>query len=349
MARAVLSSLLLGLLVVQAFCRVPDQFASQSAASNDACGMCKLGVRVLGDLMCDPSVEDTVATWLVDNICSQFQKDQKQQCLDLVVGLTPALVEWLRANASPDTLCSEAGVCGTAAAQLTTAAPKLHVNKPNDMTCPVCMFVVSRLKSQIMDPVTQEQIQQYSMAACDKMPEGMMRDACVAFVQQCEMTFVKYIGTMEPSEVCMMIGTCLDQALARVGPAAPLKARAVVAANQLVTLMQAPPSNDHCETCKVVVMEMHQLLANPELQTQLVDYAKQACALVPSFADSCITDVDQYAPMVFGMMLAYLQPEQVCVQLQLCPPPSMMRSFSMQATMLGSKYNKFSQAKTLAA
>lgn len=149
MARTVLSALLLGLCVCQGFCRgtlcrhlalrgstgycqalttllapaVPDHFPLQSAASNDACGMCKLGVRVLGDLMCDPSVEDTVvsyqqqaashptravpacpsqqpqlhswlpivacvyysftvalqATWLMQNICSQFNKDQKQQ------------------------------------------------------------------------------------------------------------------------------------------------------------------------------------------------------------------------------------------------------------------------------
>lgn len=56
---------------------------------------------------------------------------------------------------------------------------------------------------------------------------------------------------------------------------------------------------------------MHQLAANPEIQVQLVDYAKQACSLVPSLTDTCKADVDQYAPMVFGMVLAYLQPEQV--------------------------------------
>lgn len=64
---------------------------------------------------------------------------------------------------------------------------------------------------------------------------------------------------------------------------------------------------------QVVITEMHQLVANPQIQVQLVDYAKQACALVPSFADSCKADVDQYAPMLFGMVLAYLQPEQVGV------------------------------------
>lgn len=64
-------------------------------------------------------------------------------------------------------------------------------------------------------------------------------------------------------------------------------------------------------TPQVVVNEMHQLVANPELQVQATDYAKQACGLVPSLADSCRADVDQYAPMLFGMVLAYLQPQQV--------------------------------------
>lgn len=56
---------------------------------------------------------------------------------------------------------------------------------------------------------------------------------------------------------------------------------------------------------------MHSLVANPELQAQVVDYAKQACSVFPSFQATCEADVDQYAPMVFGMALAYLQPEQV--------------------------------------
>lgn len=62
---------------------------------------------------------------------------------------------------------------------------------------------------------------------------------------------------------------------------------------------------------QVVVQEMRQLVANPELQAQIIDFAKQACSVFPSFQPTCEADVDQYAPMVFGMALAYLQPEQV--------------------------------------
>jgi hypothetical protein len=74
-----------------------------------------------------------------------------------------------------------------------------------------------------------------------------------------EMTFVKYIGEMEPAEVCMMVGTCLDAAVARIGKPAPLKAQSVAAVARLVTaagqiqgmLQAAVPSNDQCDTCKV--------------------------------------------------------------------------------------------------
>jgi hypothetical protein len=103
-----------------------------------------------------------------------------------------------------------------------------------------------------------------------------------------------------------------------------------------------------CCFAQVVVMEIHQVLANPDIQTQLVTYAKEACNLIQSLSAQCKADVDQYAPMVFGMALAYLQPDQVCAQINMCPPPSLVGSFRQQGSlfkeqqgMLAAKYEKF--------
>jgi hypothetical protein len=80
-----------------------------------------------------------------------------------------------------------------------------------------------------------------------------------------EMTFVKYVGSMEPSELCMLIGTCLDTAAARMGIAQPLKPNSAVALSQMMVLAQAlqavpaAPANDHCETCKVMLAPAMQL------------------------------------------------------------------------------------------
>lgn len=68
---------------------------------------------------------------------------------------------------------------------------------------------------------------------------------------------------------------------------------------------------------QVVVQEMRTVVADPKLQAQMVDYAKQACSVFPSYQPTCEADVEQYAPMAFGMIMAYLQPEQVRT-LQLC-------------------------------
>lgn len=111
-----------------------------------------------------------------------------------------------------------------------------------------------------------------------------------------------------------MLSDCLQSE--RNAPLLQLSAADLAPISQLKQAMQAaaaasPHSNDHCETCKVVVQEMRQLVANPELQAQLMAYAKQACAVFPTVQPTCEADVDQYAPMVFGMMLAYLQPDQV--------------------------------------
>jgi hypothetical protein len=64
------------------------------------------------------------------------------------------------------------------------AQPKQHSSRPNDVTCPLCMYVAGKLKEQINDPVTQADIESASMAACAGLPEGMMRDACTSFVEQ---------------------------------------------------------------------------------------------------------------------------------------------------------------------
>jgi hypothetical protein len=43
----------------------------------------------------------------------------------------------------------------------------------------------------------------------------------------------------------------------------------------------------------MIVTETHALLAKPDTQQQLMDYAKQACTVFPALKDQCTTYVDQ--------------------------------------------------------
>lgn len=46
------------------------------------------------------------------------------------------------------------------------------------------MYVAARIKEQLGNPVTQADIHDASVAACNELPAGVMRDACDAFVEQ---------------------------------------------------------------------------------------------------------------------------------------------------------------------
>jgi hypothetical protein len=113
-----------------------------------------------------PLTRCTQATWLVSNVCSQVA--DKDQCVDIIRGVTPALVQWLRANANPDTMCGTMGVCGSATSaadapsplqalfsqiarqqqpeRAQQAQPRMHAARANDMTCPLCMFVAVKVR-----------------------------------------------------------------------------------------------------------------------------------------------------------------------------------------------------------
>jgi hypothetical protein len=54
------------------------------------------------------------------------------QCRDIVIGLAPAAVQWLRMNADPSVMCSSVGVCG--------AAP--HLAHSLKVRVPMCVMLM---------------------------------------------------------------------------------------------------------------------------------------------------------------------------------------------------------------
>jgi hypothetical protein len=52
------------------------------------------------------------------------------------------------------------------------------------MGCPLCMFVVGKVKDGLSDPVTRDQIRDKTAAACATLPEGPMRDTCNQWAKQ---------------------------------------------------------------------------------------------------------------------------------------------------------------------
>ena len=52
----------------------------------------------------------------------------------------------------------------------------------------------------------------------------------------------------------------------------------------------------------------------------ILSYAKSGCEAFESYKDQCEEYIDEYGPMLFAVLISYLQPEPFCSQMGYCPP-----------------------------
>ncbi|PNH01420.1 Proactivator polypeptide [Tetrabaena socialis] len=138
----------------------------------------------------------------------------------------------------------------------------------------------------------------------------------------------------DSSQACELLGMCVAGLtrfrLPPLGPglvAALAAAREDVgpAAGRLAAATQQPALRDNrCDACKMMVLEVHTLISNPDFQTSLTTYAEAACDTTapPAYAAFCKSTVDAYVPLVMGALQQYVQPDPVCQRLHLCAAPS---------------------------
>lgn len=64
-----------------------------------------------------------------------------------------------------------------------------------------------------------------------------------------------------------------------------------------------------------------------DTQREVVELSKKACDLFDTYQDYCTALIDEYAPLAFNLLEAYLQPDSLCLQLGYCPPSPPVAKF----------------------
>jgi hypothetical protein len=290
---------------------------------------------------------------------------------DALPGVPPTLSDLLRALASVAASSSDADNAAPPPPRAPPVEPtdqkkasralSPHLNPvdaPKDVTCPLCMFVLTKIKDALSDPITREKVHDAGLKACASLPGGdaakTIRDACVDFLERNEAEIYDYIDQTEPGDLCEKLSACMPPAHQMPTMAAPDGGAArpylggYVPAGAMAVKMEKPLmrlSDGNCDVCLAVVKDLHRAIASPEVQDQATALAKQACDALPSgasggaadLAAQCKAGVDQYAPLVFGMALAYLQPATLCAQVHLCPAPSLSVTPQFVATPKASR------------
>ncbi|KAG2440548.1 hypothetical protein HYH02_010132 [Chlamydomonas schloesseri] len=188
--------------------------------------------------------------------------------------------------------------------------------------------------------------------ACTSLP-GPLAAACSDEVDRRSAILLLAVGgptaQRDSTEACGLLGMCGLSTSAsaskgeaaggllgtrRLPPLPPALAKALAtswqgrlgaAHSRLEAALGTPALRDtRCTACKMAVMEVSLLLTDPAVQAAVLAYAEAVCdaALPAAYTPACRSAVDAYAPVLFGLLPQYVQPDPVCVRLGMCAAPS---------------------------
>ncbi|KAG2484608.1 hypothetical protein HYH03_016562 [Edaphochlamys debaryana] len=280
------------------------------------CGLCEYVVGRVKTAASDPATIEAIKEKALE-VCSELPAEIASSCTDFVENYEPMMVELVE-DLDPQTVCSLLGACAEAAAArpppplppalayALAATPALMRPPP-----PALMGVMSVLAKLGMGP---------AVPMMGPGGPGMMGP---------------HPGMMGPHPGPggpHGMGGCIFSRLARMlgfGPHPPHPEPGMMHGGPGFGPMMGPggpgpmhgPLGDACDYCKMAVIEAHSLVANPTVQSEVVNYTKAVCDQFPTMADPCKAYVDMYAPLVFTLLQQYLVPDTICAQTGMCPPP----------------------------
>lgn len=270
----------------------------------------------------------------------------------------------------------------------------LGTTQLKDSTCGVCKFVLDEAKKYLNDTKTQAIILQDALQVCSTLPSDLAsgctdlvntyEPTVTQFIVSADSSavclllgacmFASPAGSKELEQAAhstgcrkgMMLGgkqsptsrfvMAMKAKMNEVAATnAKVAATAAVEASSSATMATVEGSlTDSCDVCKMAVIEAHSLIANPVVQSGVVNYTKAICQVAGGgFADACDEMVDTYIPIIFDLLENLLTPDDLCTSLGVCKalPALSSSSASTMFTMIKEELSnlaaKFSTKGTL--
>ncbi|XP_019184325.1 PREDICTED: prosaposin-like [Ipomoea nil] len=167
----------------------------------------------------------------------------------------------------------------------------------NEQVCLLCEQYASEALAYLSNEQNQREITEFLLKTCYKLP--VYKQECVGLVNQYATLFFLEISSLQPENLCQEIDLC----------------EKVVSISQYV-------SNSSCDLCHRAVMEAIQQLKNPDTQVEVLQLLLKACDSAEIFSAKCKKLVFEYAPLILVNAEQFLETNDVCTLLHVCPSPT---------------------------
>jgi len=290
--------LLIVVLCCVAFVAAKPQKVQKPHKAQTDCDICK-------------TLIDAIESWIEDNsTISQIESDLDQVCSwvspwatvcdQFVAWGIPDIVNYIKTNEDPTTLCSQMGLCSA-------KKPKAPKKIPKDVNCDMCTYVIGAVETWLEQNATVQQIEQNLEQLCDLIPGFTAQ--CDAIVVAQVPQIVQWIEQNEtPTSICTQLGFCTSTR----------KMKAKEGLVKQKPAKQIPKQGANCFVCETIISSIESWLEQNATEQQIEQYLDTLCALVPSFQAQCDAVIAQGLSQIIQWIEQNQTPLQVCTNLGLC-------------------------------
>jgi len=296
----------------------PAVAAPGKVAASSQCVLCEYVLNYLEQQLQNNRTVAAIEQALL-KVCAALPATVQPECNTFVLLYGPTVLKLLVSEVSPARVCTALSLCtGAVAAQpIVAAQPVAAAGVP----CQICEFVLQTVDRQLATNATQAEIEGALLKACDLMP-ATIAVQCNSFVTLYGPSVIKMlVAKMVPAQVCTALGVC-SQAQAKLAvvplqfqPGPVLRRRQALAAPR-----RLQGNGELCQVCQVALQYTAALLKEKSTVQEIEAALNNVCNFLPA-ADkqACNAVVTAYTPQIVQLIVAELNPKQICALIKLCP------------------------------
>ncbi|XP_056632623.1 prosaposin isoform X1 [Diorhabda sublineata] len=294
---------------------------TQILYNKEVCAFCELFLHYVQNSITEPKTEEKIKE-VIEKACNELPSTVNETCIEFVKDYEPALVAILVQEIDPSTVCPMIKVCPGSKNDV-----EIFMEAKGDSKCPMCLVIVTQLESVLSNNKTEEEIVKQLEKVCKMLPKSLGSE-CDDFVQTyTERVVEMLLSDFTPQEVCVALHLCTDSTPASDLPKFVVKQTGgnietnVIPDNTINGhfIQNEIESNPKCLICEFVMKEIDDQLKDKHTDEDIENIVKSICDVMPgSVREECVAFVDQYADTVIQLLIAALEPSDICTYMGLC-------------------------------
>ncbi|KAK7475400.1 hypothetical protein BaRGS_00033350 [Batillaria attramentaria] len=179
-------------------------FAVTTGAPSDyLCGVCLDATQDIRTAVRDQQVHARILGQL-EGVCAKAGPG-KEECNDVITGLTQEVLQYLLADMKPVDLCRAMTVCSAQPVERPQVVRKQVANPMENLTCELCEVIVEEIDRLVTNSSTPAEANRTVYTVCEALPEPL-RDTCVTFAP---LLLDMLLDGVSPIGACTNLGVCL--------------------------------------------------------------------------------------------------------------------------------------------